>query len=407
MVKNAGWFPSYDIRAKSIQEPVQLVYKANVKQDTKVDWSNVKLKFSSATPNLSNITPELQTYYLNYNALPPNYKRYSNQVNGRVLDQAGEPLPGVNVLVEGTTIGTVTDVDGSYSLTVPNNAKEVTYSFIGFNSQTLPIIDGPMNVALDENAMALNEVVVTGYGSINPLKSLAGRVAGITTKKEKDKITIRGMSSLAIPTAKVENQTSVNFEIKTPYSIPSDSKNYAVEMERYELPASYQYYCVPKVDRDAFLLAYIVDWEKYSLLEGEANVFFENTYVGKTLLDVRFASDTLELSLGRDKQVSVNREKMEEYTDKQFIGNKKEDARAWKISVKNNKSQAINMIVLDQVPVSSMDEIEVDVRNISGAKHHPLTGEVKWELNLESSERKEFDLQYSVKYPKYKNLYLE
>src|SRR5690554_3651924 len=122
-------------------------------------------------------------------------------------------------------------------------------------------------------------------------------------------------------------------------------------MEFYDLPAFYQYYCVPKIDKDAFLIANIVDWEKYNLLEGEANVFFEDTYVGKTLMDVRYASDTLEISLGRDKKVSVNREKIKDYTAKQFIGNKKEETRAWKTTVKNNKNQAINMIILDQVPV--------------------------------------------------------
>ena len=98
-------------------------------------------------------------------------------------------------------------------------------------------------------------------------------------------------------------------------------------MEFYDLPAFYQYYCVPKIDKDAFLIANIVDWEKYNLLEGEANVFFEDTYVGKTLMDVRYASDTLEISLGRDKKVSVNREKIKDFTNKQFIGNNKEETR--------------------------------------------------------------------------------
>ena len=100
---------------------------------------------------------------------------------------------------------------------------------------------------------------------------------------------IRGTNSIAIPTVQVENQTTVDFEIKTPYTVKSDNKNYVVDMEYYELPAFYQYYCVPKVDKDAFLIAHIIDWEQYNLMEGEANIFFEETYVGKTLLDVRYA----------------------------------------------------------------------------------------------------------------------
>ena len=105
-------------------------------------------------------------------------------------------------------------------------------------------------------------------------------------------------------------------------------------------------------------------------------------------MDVRYASDTLEISLGRDRQVSVNREKVKDYTDKQFIGNKKEETRAYKISVKNNKSQNINMIILDQVPVSTNDEIQVSIQEKSKAKIDEKTGEIKWEFTLEPATNK-------------------
>jgi hypothetical protein len=406
VVGNTGWFPSYDIRAKNINEPVQLIYKANVKQDTKEDWNNVKLKFSSSDPNISGVAPELKTYFLNYNTLPPTYKLAANSVSGKVTDNNGEPLPGTTVVVQGTTIGTITDMGGNYSITIPNNASQLTYSFIGYNPQTLAITGNRLNVALEESEMKLEEVVVIGYGIQDELSnSLQGRVSGVSL--DKSKVKIRGTSSLAIPTTQVEKQTTVNFEIKTPYTIKSDNKNYTVDIEFYDLPAIYQYYCVPKIDKDAFLIARIVDWEKYSLLEGEANIFFEETYIGKTLLDVRYASDTLEISLGRDKKVSVNREKIKDFTTKQFIGNKKEETRTWKTTVKNNKNQEINMIVLDQVPVSTAEDIEVNVLNISGAKHDLETGEIKWEFTLKQLDKKELDLKYSVKYPKFRNLIIE
>ncbi|MDD2624250.1 MAG: mucoidy inhibitor MuiA family protein [Candidatus Riflebacteria bacterium] len=405
LVGNAGWFPSYDIRAKSINEPIRLIYKANVKQDTKVDWSNVKLKFSSANPNVSGVAPKLQTYLLNYNILPPSYKLTVNSVRGKVVDKDGKPLPGAIVVVEGTTIRTVTDLEGNYSITIPDNSSQLTFSFIGCNPKTLPISSSVMNIALDESELALEEVVVVAYGSKKDVsKALQGKVAGVVTGKPAE---FSGTSSRTIPTAQVVNQTTVDFEINTPYTVKSDNKNYTVDMEFYELPAFYQYYSVPKVDKDAFLIANILDWEKYNLLEGEANVFFEETYVGKTLLNVRHASDTLEISLGRDKQVSVNREKQKDYTVKQFIGNKKEETRAWSTTVKNNKNQAINMIILDQVPVSTIEEIEVNVQNISGAKRNTETGEIKWEFELKPNDKKEFELKYSVKYPKYRNLIIE
>jgi len=187
----------------------------------------------------------------------------------------------------------------------------------------------------------------------------------------------------------------------------SNNKNYSVDMEVYNLPANYQYYSVPKIDKDAFLIANVIEWEKYNLLEGEANIFFEDTYVGKSLLDVRYASDTLKISLGRDKNVSITREKAKEFTTKQFIGNKKEETRDWLTTVKNNKSQKINILIIDQVPVSTIEEIEVEVQKISGGIHNTHTGEIKWEFSLEPKEKKEFELKYSTKYPKNQNLIVE
>ncbi|MDO9261626.1 MAG: mucoidy inhibitor MuiA family protein, partial [Flavobacteriaceae bacterium] len=89
VVQNAGWFPSYDIRAKNINEPVEVIYKANVKQDTKEDWNNIKLKLSSSNPNISGVAPELKTYFLDYNSLPPTYGKSINLVKGKVTDSSG------------------------------------------------------------------------------------------------------------------------------------------------------------------------------------------------------------------------------------------------------------------------------------------------------------------------------
>jgi len=401
VVGNSGWFPTYDIRAKNVNEPIELIYKANVKQDTKVDWKNIKLKLSSANPNISGVAPELRTYYLNYNTMPPVYKMQSNMVTGIVSDSQG-PLPGVNVIVKGTTVGTLTDFDGKYSITIPNNAKQLEYSFIGMETKILPILNNVINVILDESSQALEEVVVVGYGRNKKNKSLSkklqGKVAGVQ---------IRGSNSLQIPLEQIEKQTTVDFEIEIPYTIKSDNKSYSVDMANYSLPANYQYYCVPKIDKDAFLIANISDWEKYNLLEGEANIFFEDTYVGKSLLDVRYAKDTLQISLGRDKNVVVKREKIKDFTIKKFIGSKKEELRNWEIVVKNNKNQKINMLVFDQVPVSTLEEIKVEIFETSQAKHNSETGEIKWDFIIEPRESKNFDLKYSVKYPKYKTLIIE
>jgi len=406
IVDNAGWYPTYDIRAKTINDPVEIIYKANLRQDTKVDWKNVKLSFSSSNPNSSGVAPELKAYFLDYYSLPPVYNKSINSVGGQVVDEENQPLIGVTVMVPKTTIGTVTDMNGNYSITLPNNADYLNFSFVGCESQTLPITSSVINVKMIEDVAGLEEVVVVGYGVQGDAEvstQLQGRVAGVSVNKTKS----RDAESIAIPFEKTENQTSINFEISTPYTVNSDNKNYSVDMVVYQVPAFFQYYTVPKIEKEAYLIANITDWEKYNLLEGEANIFFEETFVGKSLLDVRFASDTLQLSLGKDKNVIVNREKEKDFETRQFIGSKKEESKSWKTTIKNNKSQEINMVVLDQAPVSKLEEIEVNIQDVSGGKLNKESGEVKWEFTLKPMEKKEFDLKYSVKYPKSRNLTIE
>lgn len=411
MVKNAGWYPTYDVRAKNINQPLELVYKANVRQDTKVDWNNVKLKFSSTSPDISGVAPKLKPYYLNYNTLPPVYGSFNNTVTGVVSDETS-PLPGVSVKVKGTTIGTETDFDGRYTLTVPDNNSRLEFSFVGMETATVIANRPQINLVMNSDSNALDEVVVTAQGAKKNRKALGysvsrvlrGKVAGIQVNGDANK---KEETNLANQIKQVRKQTTVEFEIKTPHTLKSSNKNYVVDMKGYKINAAYQYYSVPKIKPTAFLIANITNWEKYNLLDGEINIFFEGTYVGKSLLDLREATDTLQISLGSDKQVSVKREKVKTFTTKQFIGNKKEETKAWKIAVRNTKKQQINMVVYDQVPISTLEEIKVEVDKNNGGKFNSKTGEMKWLFSLAPNSKKDFNLKYSVKYPKYRNLIIE
>lgn len=397
-VTNAGWFPSYDIRVKSIDEPVQLVYKANVRQSTREEWKNIRLKLSSADPQLGNVAPILKTYYLDYHLAPPRYSSFSGQVTGKVLAaDTHEPLVGATVTVKGTTIGTITDANGNYSLTLPANNAELQASYVGYQSQTLSANQSTINFYLQPSEANLDEVVVIGYGN-------ARKAAASVSKQNKG--TLKA-SSLPLPVVQTENNTAIEFEILTPYTLPSDNKNLSVDIETYLMDAAYEYYAVPKIDRSAFLVAHIVDWEKYNLLAGEANIFFENTYVGKSIIDVRSLADTLSLSLGIDRQVQIKRDKLKDFTKKRLLGSKKEETRAWIISVRNSKKQAIRLKLYDQVPVSTNSEIEVVVEELSGGILKTETGEVMWDIQLEPLGKKELQLRYTVKYPRNRNLIVE
>lgn len=404
-VNNASWYPVYDLKAKSILDNIQLVYKANIQQNTKEDWKDVKLKISSAEPTNNNVRPILQPYYLNYYSVPPRYNvsENANQIKGKIVDASThEPLIGATVKLEGSTIGTVADFDGNYSLTLPQPGGRLTVSYIGYIPQTLSITGNPLNVYMQEDTRTLDEVVIVAHG-IQKKSNVVGSVATIGNSP-KQKAT---PAPIPVPVAQVENKTSIEFEIKTPYTIPSGNENTVVEMENYSLPVEFEYYSVPKINKQAFLQAKIADWEQYNLLEGETNIFFENTYVGKTILDVRFVTDTLDVSLGTDKNVLVQRERIENYKARKGIGSKNEETRAWKITVKNNKKQPLSFTLLDQIPVSTLEEIEVTTEELSQGKLDSKTGEIKWLLELQPGEKKEIELRYKIRYPKGKTLHIE
>ena len=106
-------------------------------------------------------------------------------ISGTVKDQTGETIISASVVVKGTTIGTVTDFDGNFSLEVPDDAKVLVFSYIGMKTQELPISGSVMNVVLAENSEVLEEVVVTGYGTTKK-RDVVTSVASVGADQLKD-----------------------------------------------------------------------------------------------------------------------------------------------------------------------------------------------------------------------------
>jgi hypothetical protein len=407
-VENAGWFPRYDVRIETISKPMRLEYKADVFQNTGVDWKNVKLSLSTADPNKSGVLPNLTTWYLNYERNTrfkdkdysnPNELFYEDEyrtVSGRISDDTGESLPGVNVVVKGTTRGTTTDLDGNYQLTV-SGRDQLVYSFVGFESQQMhvggrSIIDISMGGATE-----LQEVLATGY-AVGAYPNI--RIRGNTSISNESK-------AEEITTTTIQNQTSFTFELDIPYPVKSNGEKLTVDLDQHEINADYQYYTIPKLDTDAFLIAQMVGWDKFNLLEGEANLFFEGTFVGQTILNPKAFNDTLDISLGRDKSVSIERSKIDDFSKRKTLGSNKIDSRGFKIKIRNQKDQVLKLKIFDQIPVSAISDISIDAVELSGGKLDEKSGKVTWELELKPNEQIELILQYEVKYPKRERVILE
>jgi hypothetical protein len=406
-VSNVSWYPSYDVRVKDINSPLSLVYKANLKQNSQVDWKNVKLRFSSANPSQSTKAGKIRPYFLDYGTYPPSYRNDVDMVSGVVRDGGtNETLPGVNVMVKGTTIGTNTDFNGSFNLKIPSNDAVLVFSYLGFKTQERPVYGGFMNVRLQEEESRLDEVVVTAYGATKSKRKRDKKVEDVLQGFTPG-VAIESNFDTSIPTKEIINQTSVSFEVIEPYTIKSSNKDFVVSLRDYQSDASYNYYAVPRIEENAFLVASLSDWERFNLLQGEANIYFEDTFIGTTLIDTQNTEKTLELSLGIDKNVQVKREKAKDFTTKQFIGNKQEENRIWNISVKNNKSQSIQMTVLDQIPISQREEIKVTLDKEFNGVLDAETGEVKWSFSLTPKATQKMQLKYSVRYPKNKRLVID
>ena len=316
IVSKAGWMPKYDLRANNTTDPIGLTYKADVFQNTGIDWKNVTLTLSTGNPTVNNTQPELSTWFLYFQQ---QFKK-----------------------------------------------KEFRY---GNNRDALA------NARVDDNYQyeSLQEVTVMAKSS---------------------------SKSSANFTQFTENAVNAEFAIQIPYSILSNNESATVEIQKYDLPAAFKHYAAPKLDNDAFLLARITDWGEYHLLPGDVNVYFEGTSVGTSYLNTAITDDTLDVSMGRDKGVVVQRDRIKDFCKTTGLGANKKTIRGYKLIVKNNKSTASELILLDQVPVSSNKQIEVTIDDNGGAKHNQENGQLKWVLNLAPGESREITYKFTVKYPK-------
>jgi len=201
-----------------------------------------------------------------------------------------------------------------------------------------------------------------------------------------------------------QKNTSFEYVIPTRLKVIANNQAQNVDLLQFDLQGTYQYFAVPKMEEDAFLLTKVTGWESLSLLIGDANIYFEGTFLGKTLIDPTTTSDTLSVSLGRDKGVVVERNKLKEFCSSNFSGSKKKEIVVYEILVKNNKKNAVQVLIQDQIPVASNKDISVEVVNISGARFIENSGKLIWNLTIAQGETIKLRIEYEVKYPKDKVL---
>ena len=192
-----------------------------------------------------------------------------------------------------------------------------------------------------------------------------------------------------------------NFDLAKPQNILANGQDNVVTVDEQDIPAEYEYHAVPKLDAAVFLLAKVADYGKYNLLPGTANIFYQDTYIGQTFLNPQTVADTMLISLGRDEQITIKRVQPKDLTErKKVFSSSIRETYTYEIAVKNNKSIPIKLAILDQIPVSKQESIEVTLDEKDGAEYIKDFGKLKWELQIPANQSKRVRFSYSVKYPK-------
>jgi TonB-dependent SusC/RagA subfamily outer membrane receptor len=383
LTPSAFWNAAYDLRAESINKPINITYKAKLMQTTGIDWKNIKLSLATSSPSQQGTAPIFQTWFLGY--INP-VARMENGLMNTIPSMLSGKVAGVAIADDASELSSSVRVRGAASL---NSKNQPLYIVNGeaVSEEEFNKIDRnnilKIEVVKDANATAI-------YGS-----RAANGVIVVTLKNGlEDYVTMN------------DNELNVTFSIDLPYDVPSNGKEQQVILREFSTPSFYKYYSAPKLDRESYLLAEIADWEELNLLPGEANILFEGTYIGKTYIDPGSTQDTLNLTVGRDKRVVVKREKLKDFSSVKFLGNNKKQIFTYEITVKNNKKEKIDMILKDQFPLSTNKDIEVELLESGDGVVNNEAGVVSWKLQLDPGQSKKYRLSYSVKYPKDKILNL-
>ena len=200
--------------------------------------------------------------------------------------------------------------------------------------------------------------------------------------------------------------TNTRFEIKKPYTIPSDGDVTVIEIENYSVPATYAYFAAPVLNENVFLTAKIGNWEQYNLLPAEANVYFEGSYSGKTNINPMATTDSLTVSLGVDPNVVIKRTELNDFKKNQYIGSNKIINKKYELELKNNKQTNIDLVLFDRIPISQNRDIKVEDIETGNANYDSEKGIMEWKVNLKPNDKSTYSFSYSIKYPKYKRVNL-
>lgn len=429
IVNSANWYPIYDARVSSKTKQLELSFFAMMQQSTGEDWKDVKLTFSTADPLSVKTLPKLDPWFLDVNPLPQkkgdvkinninqgnvnisydqNFGLPKGQgaITGYVTDaETGEPLIGANVILEGTSLGSATDVTGKFYVTnIPAASYNLKASYIGYESYSIrmDVIEknvANLNLSLTPSKFSVGEVVVT---STRPLIEKSSTNALRITTNDKD-----ANIELPVYSDVKAKDLSTTFELNTKNTIPSDNSPHKVTIAMNTLPIEFSYTAIPKILSKVYLKGKVVNNNEYPLLEGEINIFVDNDFVNRTYMTTIVATDTFEIALGIDESIKCEKILKNRFIEsKGLFGGSRSVTYDFEIKVTNNRKTEESISILDQLPVAMNEKIKIELIIPSEKEvRFNQNNELVWQLKLNPGETKIVPFKFTIEFPNNVNVF--
>lgn len=197
-----------------------------------------------------------------------------------------------------------------------------------------------------------------------------------------------------------QNFSNVEFDVKLPYSIKADGSQKLMVVMNEKVDAKFFHYMLPRMNKYGFLQAKIGDWENLSLLPGKANIYFQQTIVGSTMIDPAVMSDTMELTLGRDQGIVSTRKKISEEERKVGISKRVLKEYTFEIEVRNNTRSSVDLTLEDLIPITGNEDIKIKMIEGNGAYLNDTNGMLTWKLKMKAGAKEIIRFTYSIEHEK-------
>ena len=199
----------------------------------------------------------------------------------------------------------------------------------------------------------------------------------------------------------VDSGTAVTFAIAGKIDIPSDGSPHKTTLSQHKFDPQIDYLAIPKHTDAVYRRAKIMNASDTPYLPGQANLFVNDAYIGRTQMEYTPTSGEIELLLGVEERITIERELVKRDVDKRFLRDERQLRYGYRIKIKNLLAEAAKMQVEDQIPVSRHEQIKVKMEDVQPEPvERSDLNELKWRMALEPGVEKIIQYEFSVQHPR-------